>query len=263
MSNGLGKAHVLVTRPSHQSENLSCLIEALNGVAVRFPTLAIAPVDDSRHIQNTLAHLEKYHWLVFISANAVTMHGYYSDSDKIKKFKSTRIAAIGKATKDALIVAGLPVDLVPESAYNSEALLAMPEMQDIKEQRFLIVRGQGGLEVLANTLRSRGANVDYLDVYKRIIPPFDCTQLSLLIKQSKLDVVTITSGEALQNLLIMLEKKYHQLLLQIPLVVVSERIRQLAAEIGFKKIAVTNSPSDNAILETVIMCVTGGIEWQS
>lgn len=76
MSNGLGKAHVLVTRPSHQSENLSCLIEALNGVAVRFPTLAIVPVDDSRHIQNTLAQLEKYHWLVFISANAVTMHRY-------------------------------------------------------------------------------------------------------------------------------------------------------------------------------------------
>lgn len=263
MINGLGKAHVLVTRPSHQSENLSCLIEALNGFAVRFPTLAIVPVDDSRPIRNILAQLDKYQWLVFISANAVTMHGYYSDSDKIKKFKSTRIAAIGKATKEALILAGLPVDLVPESAYNSEALLAMPEMQVIKGQRFLIVRGQGGLEDLANTLRSRGADVDYLDVYKRIIPRGDCTQVSLLIEQNKLDVITITSGEALQNLFIMLEKKYHQLLLQLPLVVVSERIRQLAAEIGFKKIAVTSSPSDNAILETVTMCVKGGIEWQS
>ena len=263
MINGLGKAHVLVTRPSQQSENLSRLIDALNGVAVRFPTLAIVPLDDSRHIQNTLAHLDKYQWLVFISANAVTMHGYYSDSDKIKKFKSTRIAAIGKATKDALMLAGLAVDLVPESPYNSEALLARPEMQDVKGQRFLIVRGQGGLDDLANILRSRGADVDYLDLYKRIIPSENCSQVIFLIEQNKLDVITITSGEALQNLFIMLEKKYHQLLLEIPLIVVSHRIRQIAADIGFKKIAVTNSPSDGAILEKVTMCVTGGIEWQN
>jgi uroporphyrinogen-III synthase len=47
----------------------------------------------------------------------------------------------------------------------------------------------------------------------------------------------------------------------LPLVVVSNRIRQIATDIGFKRIAVTNSPSDVAILETVTMCVTGGIEW--
>ena len=257
----LGGARILVTRPAHQAENLSRLIEACGGEAIRFPTLAIAALDTVGAIQNTLAHLDKYQWLVFISANAVTMHSYYSDGVKIAQFKSVRIAAIGKATAQALTLAGLPVDLVAESGYNTEALLGMPEMQQISGQHYLIVRGKGGREELATTLRSRGANVEYLDVYKRVIPDTDRSQVSLLLEQGKLDVITITSGEALQNLLIMLEEKHHQRLFVVPLVVVSTRIRQIAADMGFKRIAVTNSPSDAAIFETVTMCITGGIEW--
>ena len=250
-----------MTRPAHQAENLSRLIEEWGGVAFRFPTLAIVPLDDSCTIQNTLAHLDRYQWLVFISANAVTMHSYYSDGVKIEQFKSVRIAAIGKATALALAQAGLPVDLVPESGYNTEALLAMPQMQQMKGQSCLIIRGEGGREELATTLRSRGATVEYLDVYKRIIPALDSSQVSLLLAQDKLDVITATSGDALQNLLIMLEEKNHQQLFEVPLVVISNRIRQIAADMGFKRIAVTSSPSDAAILETVTLCVTGGIEW--
>jgi uroporphyrinogen-III synthase len=257
----LNGAHVLVTRSAHQAENLSRLITEQNGVAVRFPTLAIVAVDDFCTIQNTLADLDRYQWLVFVSANAVTMHSYYSDSGKMDQFKSVRIAAIGKATAQALALAGLPVDLVPESGYTSEALLAMPQMQQMKGQYCLIVRGEGGREELAATLRSRGANVEYLEVYKRTIPNVDSSQLSLLLAQDKLDVITVTSGEALQNLLIMLEEKHHHQLFEVPLVVVSNRIRQIAADMGFKRIAVASSPSDVAILETVTMCVTGGIEW--
>jgi len=257
----LSGAHVLVTRPVHQAENLSRLIEERGGGVVRFPTLTIAALDDAGTIQNTLAHLDRYQWLVFISANAVTMHSYYSDSVKMVQFKSVQIAAIGKATAQALVLAGLPVDLVPESGYSTEALLAMPQMQQINGQHYLIVRGEGGREELATTLRSRGATVEYLDVYKRIIPGTDSSQVSLLLEQDMLDIITITSGEALQNLLILLEEKHHQRLFEVPLVVVSNRIRQIAADMGFKRIAVTNSPSDAAILETVTMCVTGGIEW--
>lgn len=261
MIKSLNGAHVLVTRPAHQAENLCRLIEERDGVAVRFPTLAIAALEDTCTIQNTLAHLDKYQWLIFVSANAVTMHRYYSDDGKIEKFKSVRIAAIGKATAQALVQAGLSVDLVPESGYNSEALLAMTQMQQMMGQRCLIVRGEGGREELATTLRNRGATVEYLDVYKRMIPGMDNSQVSLLLAQSMLDAITVTSGEALQNLIIMLEEKHHHQLFEVPLVVISNRIRQIAVDIGFKRIAVTNSPSDVAILETVIMCVTGGIEW--
>ena len=230
-------------------------------MAVRFPTLDIVAVDDACKIQNMLAHLDRFQWLVFISANAVTMHSYYADGVKMGQFKSMRIAAIGKATAQALALAGLPVDLVPESGFSSEALLAMPQMQQMKDQNCLIVRGEGGREELATTLRSRGANVEYLDVYKRTIPNIDSSQLCLLLAQNKLDVITVTSGEALKNLLIILKEKHHHQLFEVPLVVVSNRIRQIAADMGFKRIAVASCPSDVAIIEAVTMCVTGVIEW--
>jgi uroporphyrinogen-III synthase len=124
-------------------------------------------------------------------------------------------------------------------------------MQSMQGQRVLIVRGEGGREELANTLRRRGADVHYLNVYKRIISSTDNANVVALLEQKKLDIITVTSGEILQNLLIMLGAAHHRQLFSLPLVVVSDRIKQMAVDMGFKRITVTSSPSDEAILETV------------
>ncbi|MDO9107054.1 MAG: uroporphyrinogen-III synthase [Methylovulum sp.] len=253
----LNGAHILVTRPAHQADNLSRLILQQGGVAVRLPTLEIAAVDDADKIKRSLAILDTFQWLVFVSANAVTMHNYYLDGGRMPHTPHTRFAAIGAATAQAMVHAGLPVDVLPEQGYNSEALLAMPQMQQVDGQAFLIVRGEGGREELATVLRGRGASVDYLDVYKRIIPAVDCSGVLSLLAQRKLDAVTVTSGEALQNLLLMLGEHYHQRLFAIHLIVVSDRIAQMAADIGCKQIVVAAGPSDAAILEAVTKCLTG------
>lgn len=251
----LSGAHILVTRPEHQAENLSRLIVEHEGIAVRFPTLEIVSRNDNR-IKPTLANLDRFQWVIFISANAVNF-ALKANSGKIPRTKSVHFVAVGQATAQAMKMAGLPVDLVPEYGYNSEALLAMPELQQIEGQNLLIVRGEGGREQLATTLRSRGAEVDYLEVYKRIIPRVDSSPVVKLLAQQKLDVITVTSAEALQNLSIMLGEKNNKLLSLIPLVVVSDRIRRQAFDMGFNRIAVADRPTDTAILETVITCVTG------
>jgi uroporphyrinogen-III synthase len=252
----LNGARVLVTRPAHQAENLSRLIQARGGEAVRFPVLDIVARDNIDEIQDALKNLGKFQWVVFISPNAVNF-ALKANNGKIDRLKAVRFAAVGRATAQALEAAGLTVDAVPEQGYTSEALLAMPQIQQIKGQSCLIVRGKGGREELANTLRSRGADVQYLEVYKRTIPSIDNSQVVQLLTQHRLDVITVTSGEALQNLLIMLGEENHRLLLPIPLVVVSDRIGQLAAGMGFKRIAVTESPADTAILETVTIVCNG------
>jgi len=255
LSKVLNGARVLVTRPEHQAENLSRLIEQRGGIAVRFPALEIVSRDDDR-IKSTLENLDGFQWVVFISANAVNF-ALKANSGKIPRTKSVRFAAVGQSTAQAMKMAGLPVDLVPEYGYNSEALLEMPQLQQVEGQNCLIVRGEGGREQLATTLRSRGAEVDYLEVYKRIIPRMDSSPVVELLAQHRLDVITVTSAEALQNLSLMLGEKNNKLLSLIPLVVVSDRIRCLAADMGFNRITVTDSPIDTAILETVITCVTG------
>ena len=249
-------ARVLVTRPAHQAENLSRLIQERGGEAVRFPVLDIVARGNIDEVQGALKNLDKFQWVVFISPNAVNF-ALKANNGKIDRLKAVRFAAVGRATAQALEAAGLTVEVVPEQGYTSEALLAMPQMQQIKGQSCLIVRGEGGREELANTLRSRGADVHYLEVYKRTIPSIDNSQVVQLLTQHRLDVITVTSGEALQNLLIMLGEKNHQLLLPIPMVVVSDRIGQLAAGMGFKRIAVTENPADTAILETVTIVCNG------
>jgi len=258
LSEVLNGIRVLVTRPEHQAESLSRLIEQSGGISVRFPTLDIVPRDAAEEIKNTLANLDSFHWVIFISANAVNF-ALKANSGKIPRTKFVRFAAVGQSTAQAMKMAGLPVDLVPENGYNSEALLAMPQLQQVEKQRFLIVRGEGGREQLATTLRSRGAEVNYLEVYKRIIPHIDSSPIVELLAQHSLDVITVTSAEALQNLSLMLGEKNNnnKLLSLIPLVVVSDRIRCIAADMGFNRITVTDSPIDTAILETVITCVTG------
>jgi len=253
----LSGVRVLVTRPKHQAENLNRLIEEQGGIAVRFPTLDIVPRDDDA-IKLSLTNLDRFQWVVFISVNAVNF-ALKANSGKIGYTESVRFAAVGKSTAQAMKMAGLPVDLMPESGYNSEALLAMPQLQQVEGQNFLIVRGEGGREQLATTLRSRGAAVNYLEVYKRIIPRIDSSPVMELLAQHRLDVITVTSAEALQNLSLMLGEKNNnnKLLSLIPLVVVSDRIRCIAADMGFNRITVTDSPIDTAILETVITCVTG------
>lgn len=254
--NGL---RILVTRPTHQAENLCRLIEQQGGIAIRFPTLAIVACDDLLTIQKTLADLNHFQWLIFVSSNAVNF-ALKANDGKIAKPKMLRLGAIGTATAKALAMAGLSVDLIPAQNYNSEALLALPELQQIQGQRFLIVRGEGGREELANILRSRGADVHYLNVYKRIIPSTNNSDVIAMLEQNELDVITVTSGEVLQNLLIMLGAARHPQLFNLPLVVVSDRIKQMAVDMGFKRIAVANSPSDEAILETVNQS-NRGIAW--
>lgn len=254
--NTLNGAHVLVTRPRHQAADLCALIEQQHGVAVAFPTLEIIAADDPAAIRDALSDPGHFQWLVFISANAVNF-ALQAIGGKIAQFSGTRIAAIGKATARALAAADLAVDLTPEHGADSAALLATPAMRQVAGQRILIVRGEGGLETLAETLKQRGAEVDYLNVYKRIVPQTDPAQVLNLLQRRRLDWITATSGEALRNLLALLGAAGRAQALDVPLAVVSERLRQLAVESGFKRIFVTDSPSDTAILKTITTWTTG------
>jgi uroporphyrinogen-III synthase len=196
--------------------------------------------------------LPNSHWLIFTSANAVNF-ALKANGGKIGQFQAKQIAAIGKATARELESAGLLVDLIPKNGFDSESLLAMPQMQDVNGIAVLIVKGQGGREELANVLRSRGAIVDYWDVYKRVMPTdYDSSPVLSLLDRNGLDVIVITSCEALQNLINMIRGSYQKRLAAIPLVVISKRISKLAAEMGFMRIAVTENSSDAAILDTAI-----------
>jgi uroporphyrinogen-III synthase len=247
----LKQAHILVTRPAHQAENLCLLIRANKGIPIRFPTIEIVPLMlEKSEIEQTLTRAD---WFIFTSTNAVRCYCSELDDAKMRHLKNKSCLAIGKATAQALIEAGLNVDLMPLDGYNSEALLDLADLQNVSHKNIVIIRGENGRETLAETLRKRGATVSYQDVYKREMPQSDCTE----ILQQQLDFITITSGEAIENLVKMLPATQHDLLKKIPLIVVSERIQTIAKNLGFETIALAKMPSDDAILKTITTIING------
>lgn len=247
---------VLVTRPAHQAGPLIELIERRGGCAVRFPTLEIVAATDSDDARYRLQQLRHYDVLIFVSANAVNFALQAIDG-KISIFDRHPIAAVGKATATALEAAGVKVTWLPSTGYDSEALLALPALQTVAGLSCLIVRGEGGREHLAETLRARGASVDYWEVYKRVKPVCDRAPIVDLLADEKLDVITVTSGESLVNLMEMTGPECRSQLLEVPLVVISERVKLMAQSIGFKTIFVADRPADAAILEKIQQCING------
>ena len=170
----LGGRGVLVTRPADQAEPLCRLIEAANGRPIPFPTIEIIPARDPRAAQDLLA--QPWDLMVFISRNAVE-HAVRLTPAAAPWGKARLLAAVGRATAIALGDAGRPPDLVPGERYDSETLLALPELARPLGWRVLIVRGEGGRATLADTLAARGAEVTYAEVYRRSRPEVDAGPL--------------------------------------------------------------------------------------
>jgi uroporphyrinogen-III synthase len=214
----LAGTRVLVTRPGHQADTLIAAIEAANGIPVAFPVIEIVPRDRD-DLQADADRLPQADVTVFVSANAVA-HGL--------EFAGTApLAAVGPATAAAIVAAGRDVDIRPARGFDSESLLAEPAMNDVEGKAVRIVRGVGGRELLGNTLASRGATVDYLEVYVRRIPDLPEGRVDALaqeIADGKIDVVTVMSVQSLDNLLKLLPGGLETALAETPLVTPATRV---------------------------------------
>lgn len=230
---------VLVTRPAAQCAMLCAEIEGQGGSAIAFPAVEIEPVA----VQATVAAAD-YDLVVFVSVNAVE-HG----AQQVIKSARTRIAAIGRATAAALAAAELAADIVPEAGFNSEALLAHPELQLTSGARVLIVRGEGGRELLRDTFAEHGMVVETREVYRRVRPNVDAAKVAEVEARwsdEGIDVVTATSIETLQNLQALLTEHGRQLLSGTALLVPSRRIVAAAVSAGLRGEAIVAAGADDA-----------------
>jgi uroporphyrinogen-III synthase len=245
---------VVITRPEHQAQNLTQLVQNAGGAAILFPLLAI---DEPRHPQPAIEiarALDRYDLAIFISANAVEHGLRYVDAHGHWP-QSLRIAAVGAATARALQEHHRPAAIVPADGYNSEALLAHPELQNMHGKRVVIFRGEGGRELLGDTLKQRGAQVDYAEVYRRTKPPVDSQVLLDAWQRSGIDAIVVTSNESLQNLFDLVGPVGQAYLQRTQLVVMSERAAELARQLGVTVPARIVTPvSDAAILAALVDC---------
>jgi uroporphyrinogen-III synthase len=244
---GLAGRVVLITRPAGQGERLAEMLRAAGGKPFVFPTLEIEPVAPPVGVAALLQHPEAFDLAVFVSANAVA-HGLPLILGAGAWPPALRAAAVGARTAAALRERGVADVLAPHTGADSEALLALEAIQDMRGRRVLIFRGVGGRELLAETLRARGAEVHYLECYRRSKPAADPEPLRARVRRGELDAVTAASAEALANLVDLAGADVAPQLLEVPLFVTHENIGLAAARLGFRRVQVA-STSDAGLLE--------------
>ena len=192
-----GKSFV-VTRPAQQATGMIALLQGCGAEVLAFPTLVIVPKALLPGERAMVENLSAYEHIICVSANAATL-GLEILSDYWPQWPvGLQWLAVGPATAEAMAGRGLDV-IIPEAGPDSDSLLAMSELQSIEEHKVLIVRGVGGRELLANGLRRRGAQIDYLEVYERKTPSCSPDTLREFIDARPEAWIITTSGESLRN----------------------------------------------------------------
>jgi len=235
---------ILVTRPIHQAHKLCQLILQAGGQAIRFPVIEIVEIQDKSELLAHCATFDSNDMAIFISANAVEKT--LPTLSKYPILKTLQLFAVGKKTAAVLHEKGLSVLCAPPP-FNSEALLTLPELQPSKIQgkKIVIFKGEGGRELLADSLQQRGAKVHAVAVYQRIQP-----SESINITQVP-DIITITSVQNLENLFTMLSGQ--SWLKTTPLAVLGERIAKQARRFTQAPVFIAPVASDEGLLNAIII----------
>lgn len=253
----LNGRRVLVTRPAGRAADLCAAIAAAGGEAVHIPLLAVAPLDaqrDAKIIAVTRAQIDAiagYRRVIAISVNAVHygLQWLAARHDLQRLPPTIAWYAIGAATLAEFANAGIAAE-GGDAAMSSEALLALPALRAVAGENILILRGVGGRETLAQTLRERGARVDYAECYRRVAPQLSREQNAALQTQT-FDAVCANSGETLHNLARLASHSALAQLQRSALIVPSARVAQQAQGLGFARITVAANAGTAATLQAL------------
>jgi len=237
---------IVVTRPAHQSQSLARLIKNAGGRPILFPAIEIRDVEDLGPFTRLIDRLDQYDLAIFISPNAVE-RAMTLISARRKFPRRLPVATVGGGSARALERSGIAGVVAPQSRYDSEGLLDLPAFAAMSGKRVVIFRGQGGRELLGETLGARGAVVEYAECYRRVKPDLDAAPLLQAWSGKGIDAITVTSSEGLRNFAEMVGPAGRERLLGTPLFVPHPRIAEAAHGLAVRKVIVTG-PGDEGML---------------
>lgn len=248
----LNNLQILVTRPPAQSKLLAEHIKALGATPIVFPCLEIGDSPDPLTFEQAIKSLAKFDIVIFISPTAVnqasaTIHKFWHQLPA-----HTQISCIGEGTANALKAQQIKVDFYPKARFNSEALLNMPQFQQVVGKQIAIVKGMGGKSLLADTLVQRGAAVHNIIAYQRLCPQTNIQPLLTHWQTASIDIIISTSNEALFNLKHLLGAINFNLLQKTPLLVISPAMETTAKQLGIRTIVVAKNATEQAIIAALI-----------
>jgi uroporphyrinogen-III synthase len=242
----LAGRRIVVTRPAGQAGELAASITARGGDPIVFPVLEIRDIADLRALNALIDRLDAFDLAIFISPNAV---------NKALNLVTARrawpprvaVATIGRSSERELRRHGFTDVIAPQGRFDSEALLELLPAERVAGRRVAIFRGDGGRELLGDTLAARGATVEYAECYRRGRPDADVGPLLKAWARGGVDAVTVSSSEGLANLYDMVGKLGQQWLRRTPVFAPHARIAENARGLGLEQVVETG-PADEGLL---------------
>ena len=234
---------VVLTRPQADRERLS---EALQNEGFQTRVMPIITIEAIPTAEQAPApSLRNDALCIFISANAVRF-GLPQLGSALARDSDLTVIAVGNKTRDTLVAEGIQAQ-VPVRA-DSEGLLAMPALSAPDSRDVVIVKGEGGRELLASELTGRGARVTEWACYRRCWPEVD---VSGLIEISAGLIFQASSGEMVSRLSELLAGGGQADLFQSSIIVPSDRVARLATEIGWGQVIRAEDASDDAFIRAL------------
>lgn len=246
---------VLVTRPEAMAERLVLPLQAAGYQVSNVPLLAIRPLALSPQQKQWLLDLDQFRRVVVISPSAADVLLELLEDYWPQWPVGVSWYTVGQGTKVRLEQAGIEASY-PSQGDKSEDLLLHQDLQQLKHEKALLVKGKGGRDLLLDTLTARGAKVSVLHLYERVAPKLTAQQLEVLLKGDH-QVLVVTSGDALNQYLAFLKARFTdpQALVKQQnrcwLLVPSYRIEQQARQEGFNSVINTDGAGAEAILAAV------------
>jgi len=241
----------VVTRPRDQAAGLAALIEAAGGRALLYPAIEIEDLPDPSAALNVLKNLAQLDLAIFVSPTAVRKAFDLLKKARLSWPAGLRAATVGQGSRDELERYGVHGALVPETGADSEALLALPALAAVAGKRIAIFRGEGGRELLGDTLAARGAKVEYAACYRRTRPRLDVAPLLSAWARGAVHAVTVSSTTGLDNFAEMLGVPGPTLLAGTPVFVPHPRVAEQARRLGIRS-PLLAGPSDAEIMARLV-----------
>ena len=237
----------LMTRPAHQAKGLQSLIENLGGCTTLFPTIEICTTQN-KTLLDSIRKLNEYDTAIFVSANAVL----HSIPLRPNPKPNITTIAIGPGTANALKQFDIPVDYLPEQ-FNSEGLLELMCLQNIKGKQIIIFCGENSRPLLSETLTRRGAHVTHAICYCRKKPNINIDKQLPILKTSGINFIISSSKESLQNLYGILGNKGQAWLQSIPVLVINQEMVELIRKYQLHQPDILSAnATDHAIVDTLL-----------
>lgn len=248
---------ILVTRAREQASVLTDGLKKLGADCIEAPAIKIVSPDSYEPLDEAIAGLSQYHWLIFTSVNGVEhFFGRMAAAGLDTRAISAKVAAIGSQTAARLKNYGIIADIVP-AEFRAEGIIEALADYIKPGMKILIPRALVARDILPEKLAELGAGVNVVPAYRTIAGDTNGQELAAKLEQGEIELITFTSSSTVTNLLDLLGKNGAQLIAKAKVACIGPITADTCIEHGIKPTVIAEEYTIRGLIEVITVLYKG------